>query len=316
MNRPYVPQPILDAAHDRSAARAAQEWTRADELRDEIEAGGWRVIDSGTDFRLEPAVPADRVDSGRLLFGHSLAVPSRLDEPSTAPASVVVLLPHPGTPFEARTLDGLVAASPPGIHHVVVAEAPTPELSAALEAFAGAVEVVGTSTRIGAAALRNIGIRRATGEIVVLVDGLIDLLGDIVSPLIDALADPTVAVAGVDGLSTVDFSAFTPTGAGDAATAIGGPIIAFRRADAHAVGPIDEAFHTSELADTWWSLMLREGEAGSQVREAVVLPDLPIILRGSAVSGELVDREARAVRRERYRLLRRFAGHEDLLAGG
>ena len=57
MTRQHIPQSILDAAHLRSAARAAGDWAEADRLRAEIEAAGWKIVDSGTDFALSPAAP-------------------------------------------------------------------------------------------------------------------------------------------------------------------------------------------------------------------------------------------------------------------
>ena len=69
MSRPYVPQPVLDAAHARAAARAARDWPEADRLRAEIEAAGWRVVDRGTDFRLEPLHPPDVADEAGVRYG-------------------------------------------------------------------------------------------------------------------------------------------------------------------------------------------------------------------------------------------------------
>ena len=52
-------------------------------------AGG--VVDRGTDFRLEPASPPDVPDEAGMRFGRSESVPSRLGEPSTCPATVVLV---------------------------------------------------------------------------------------------------------------------------------------------------------------------------------------------------------------------------------
>src|SRR3954451_8792162 len=54
MARTRIPEAVLTAAHERSAARAARNWPEADRLRGEIEAAGWKVVDRGTDFALEP----------------------------------------------------------------------------------------------------------------------------------------------------------------------------------------------------------------------------------------------------------------------
>ena len=47
-----VPDVIQALADARSAARAERDWARADALRDELEAGGWVVIDGPEGSRL------------------------------------------------------------------------------------------------------------------------------------------------------------------------------------------------------------------------------------------------------------------------
>src|SRR5215207_8256534 len=91
MTRSFIPEEILAAAHDRAAARAAGDWGEADRLRAEIEAAGWKIVDRGTDFALSPAAPPDLADEGRLRYGATAKVPSRLDEPETGIATVVLL---------------------------------------------------------------------------------------------------------------------------------------------------------------------------------------------------------------------------------
>ena len=62
-----------------------------------------------------------------------------------------------------RALDALTGTSPDGVAVVVVADGPSAEQDAALEAVAGRpnVEVVRTSQRLGQAAALNAGLRRA-----------------------------------------------------------------------------------------------------------------------------------------------------------
>src|SRR5689334_6998263 len=91
MPRQRIPEAVLTAAHERAAARAARNWAEADRLRGEIEAAGWKVVDRGTDFALEPAAPATVEDGGLLRYGASVAVPSRLDEAPTGLATVVIV---------------------------------------------------------------------------------------------------------------------------------------------------------------------------------------------------------------------------------
>src|SRR5258706_3237294 len=53
---------------------------------------------------------------------------------------------------------------------------------------------------LGFAAAVNSGIDAAAGEGVILFDSGVDLIGDAVSPLVEALAHPSVVVAGPYGL--------------------------------------------------------------------------------------------------------------------
>src|SRR5215210_8480039 len=81
----------MDAAHERAAARAKGDWPEADRLRDVIETAGWRIVDRGTDFALSPAAPPTIEDAGAVRYGASAAVPSRLAEPPTTDATVVLI---------------------------------------------------------------------------------------------------------------------------------------------------------------------------------------------------------------------------------
>ncbi len=116
-----APPEVTDAARRRSEARAARDWAAADALREEIEAAGWRVVDSGTAYRLEPAAAPDVEVGGEIRYGRSEAVPSRLGEPATGLASVVLVAsPDPGE--TRRVLDAVTASAPPGVDVVLVAD--------------------------------------------------------------------------------------------------------------------------------------------------------------------------------------------------
>ncbi len=91
MTRQRIPEAVLTAAHDRARAREARDWAEADRLRDEIEAAGWKIVDRGTDFALTPAAPPDVEEADRVRYGASANVPSRLEEPATGLATVVLI---------------------------------------------------------------------------------------------------------------------------------------------------------------------------------------------------------------------------------
>jgi cysteinyl-tRNA synthetase len=317
--RPEPPPEVKAAAHARAAARAAHDWPRADALKAEIEAAGWKVIDRGTDFRLDPAAPPTVEDGETVRYGSSAAVPSVLDEGPSAAFSVQLLAEDWPTDL-ARTLAGLRTHAPAGTQVVVVANAPAPAQADRLVAghpdladIGGSPpEVVWTSTRLGEAAARNVGLRRARGEIVVLAETSTEPIGDALTPLAQALADPSIAVAGGFGVVTTDLRRFDEA-TGPAADAIDLAWLAFRREDYATLGPLDEKFAFYRHLDTWWSLVLRVGADGDAPARGAVRLDLPLVRhehRGWTTLSD-ADRD-RLGKRNFYRVLERFREHPDL----
>ena len=322
MTRTRIPDDILDAAHARSAARAARDWPEADRLRDVIEAAGWKIVDRGVDFALSPAAPPDVAEAGRVRYGASANVPSRLDEASVGVATVV-LVATDWPEDVARALAGLGEHGPEGLSVVVVADGPSDEQAATLDAIeagigaAGLVpEVIRTSDRLGYGAALNAGVRRASGPVVIVLDASVEPTGDIVTPLVRALDDPTVALAGPFGIVSGDLRTFSDGGPGDV-DAIEGYCLAFRRSDYAERGPFDERFRFYRNLDIWWSLVLRDEGEGSAPRRALALEGLPLVRHEHRGYASLpLDERDRQSKRNFYRILDRFGSRRDLLLGG
>ena len=316
------PAEIVEAAQRRSAARAERDWSTADELRAEIEAAGWRVVDAGTRFRLEPAHPADEEAGGEIRYGRSDAVPSALDRAPTGVATVVMPV-DAGEPAALAAATAAVRHLQPGANLVVVGDgiddATTSSIREALDAAPtseGAHEIVRTSAPLGRAAALNAGIRRAIGAIVVVLDPSITAMGDVVGPLVAALDDPDVAVAGPLGLVTADLRRFeevVPTKEAVAVAAIQGYCLAFRRSDFVERGPLDEGFRFYRNLDIWWSLVLRDDGEDATPRRAMAVSDLPLA-RGEpwAWTSTPASERDRLSKRNFYRVLDRFRDRLDL----
>ena len=134
---------------------------------------------------------------------------------------------------------------------------------------ARAIEVVpANQAELGFGAAQNRALAEAVGDVVVLVDTSLELTGDMLGPLVAALADPTVAVAGPFGLATGDLCDYEERTAGDVA-AIQGYCLAARRADLLAIGGVQESFTWYRNADIDVSLRLRTLE--SPARRAVAV---------------------------------------------
>lgn len=319
---PVPPDEVVAAARERSAARAAHDWPRADALRAEIEAAGWKVEDAGTAFRLEPAAPPTVEDGDIVRHGASTTVPSVLDKPPSAQFTVA-LVAEDWPDDLARMLAGLRAHAPAGTQVVIVANAPSREQEARLAARGSDLdpiadttpEVIWTSERLGLAAARNLGLRRATGATVVLADTSVELAGDALTPLETALADPGVAVAGGFGLVASDLRRFEAAQGPDV-DAIELCWLAFRRDDYAALGPLDEKFVVDRHLGAWWSLVLRAGPDDGATPRAARRLDLPLVRQTDRPSPGLPAQQGdRLAKRSFYRLLDRFRDRPDLLSG-
>jgi hypothetical protein len=283
------PAKITHLVRERTEARARRDWARADALKAEIEAAGWRVVDRGDRTSVGPAAPASVELEGELRYGSAAAVPSLLDAPATTTWTVVVVASEQPERV-SRLLAALRVHAPAGTGVVVVSNDPSEAQVAALDPEApdrapigGIVpELLRTSTRLGYGAALNIGLRRATGEFVLLADGTAWPTGDALTPLAAAInaaavaGRPTVAAAGGFGLYAGEAGRLRPNalgrepatgeateeaaaGATAGATALEGAWLAFRRSDYLELGPLDEHFVTPAWLDVWWTLRLRAG---------------------------------------------------------
>lgn len=313
MTRQRIPDEVLDAAHARARAREARDWAEADRLRAEIEAAGWKVADRGTDFALTPAAPPDVAEGDRVRYGSSASVPSLLDARPSGVATVVLVATDWPDDLE-RALAGLRRHDPAGTSIVIVANDPSAEQVPVLEGMPpdGDADIVWTSERVGHATALNMGLRRAAAPVVVLLDTSVEATGDVVSPLVEALDDPTVAVAGGWGITSSDLRRFDAAPQGDV-DAIEAYALAFRRADVIDRGPLDEHFRFYRNLDIWWSFVLRDQGEGATPRRAISV-ELPALRHEHRGWTSLPDGERdRQSKRNFYRIIDRFGSRRDLL---
>ena len=167
---------------------------------------------------------------------------------------------------------------------------------------------------LGFAAAVNAGIEAAAGEVVVLFDPGIELTGDAVSRLVDAMRDPTVAVAGPFGLRAEPTMREFDENDGPEVDAVEGYCMAFRRADALAAGGFDPKFRFYRIADVEFSFRMRA--TGGAGKRALAVPGLPLHKHAHRLweSTEPHERE-RLSRRNMYRFLDRWRDRDDLLVG-
>jgi len=164
------------------------------------------------------------------------------------------------------------------------------------------LRVVTLDPPLGFATAVNAGIEAAAGDAVVLFDPGIELTGDAISPLLEALNDPAVVIAGPFGLRAKAGLKEFEEHAGPDVDAIEGYCMAFRRSDAEAVGGFDPKFRFYRIADIEFSFRIRDRGG-----RAVAVAGLPLIKHEHRLWEATPPEERdRLSRRNLYRFLDRW----------
>jgi GT2 family glycosyltransferase len=265
-------------------------------LRERLRLGGWDVLDGAAGSELQ-----------------ALAAPSHPTEPAMPRAVTLLTVAHGWLPDLERWVLSVFTHCKADFEALVVDNSGDLHLAGWLKTRAAErFRSIWIDPPLGFATAVNAGIEAATGDIVVVLDPGVQLVGDAISPLIATLGDPTVAVAGPFGVRGKGMLKEFEESAGPEVDAIEGYCMAFRRADALGVGGFDPKFRFYRIADIEFSFRLRDRGP----RRAVVFPGLPIVKHEHRLweATEPVERD-RLSRRNLYRFLDRWGKREDLLVG-
>lgn len=298
MPDPSPPDAVRRLLDERSAAREARDWTRADALRDELAGLGWEAQDGPSGSTARPILPPAAGP------GAGLADPAEV-----AISMQVAAEDHPED--LARLLGGLLS-SPPAVawELVIVANAPSFELEPLVAAAGLPIDprVIVTEGRLGWADARTLGMQSSRGEVTVLLDSSLEPVGDIAAPLLAAFDDPSVGLAGGWGVTSEDGREFEDAPPGEV-DAVEGYCLAIRREALRAVGGFDRRFRFYRNADLDLSFAIRD--AGWR---AIRTEPLPVERHEHRGYTSLPDDERdRLSRRNFYRFLDHWRDRPDLL---
>ncbi|MEO7295493.1 MAG: glycosyltransferase [Candidatus Limnocylindria bacterium] len=300
-----LPPEIRALVNERSKARKAEDWPRADALRDEIAASGWEVQDGPKRSTARPLLPAEQAATG---YASPDDLTSTLDQAAAVSASVQVVADE--HPDDLRRLLAGLAAHPPSVSWelVVVANAPSFDLEAVLDGAPAEPAVLHTSERLGWADARTLGMRRSRGKTTVLLDTSIQPTGDFLAPLLATFDDLSIGLAGAWGVTSADARQFEDAPPGEV-DAIEGYCLAVRREALRTVGGFDRRFRFYRNADLDFSFAVRD--AGWR---AVRTEPLPLTRHEHRGYTSLPDTERdRLSRRNFYRFLDHWGDRRDLL---
>ncbi|HET9878670.1 MAG TPA: glycosyltransferase [Candidatus Limnocylindria bacterium] len=303
-----APADVLELVEQRAAARSAGDFGRADALRDRIHALGWEVQDGPTGSTVRPTLPDVSAAAGTGYVSPE-ALTSRLDEAATTRLSVVLVADDHLDDLE-RALRSL-AAHPPAVgwELVLVANAPAASVDPVVAAGPPVeATVLETSERLGWGDAANLGLRRAMGEVIALLDTSLEATGDWATPLLAAFSDPGVGVAGGWGVRSGNARQFEEAPPGEV-DAVEGYCFAVRREALREAGLFDHRYRWYRHADLDLSFAIRG--AGWRAVRTAALPFTRHEHRGYAAFDE--PELARQSKRNFYRFLRRWGDRRDLL---
>jgi GT2 family glycosyltransferase len=252
------------------------------------------------------------VDSAQGSELKALKAPPSTMPPPTSRAVTLLTVVHGWKPDAERWLLSVFTHAKADFEALIVDNSGDIRIAAWLESRAAErLRSIRLEPPLGFAAAVNAGIEAAAGAVVILFDSGVDLTGDAVTPLVAALADPSVVVAGPYGLraqgTPKEFAAST----GPEVDAIEGYCMAFRRADAQALEGFDPRFQFYRIADIEFSFRLRDRGG-----RAVVVPNLPLEKHEHRLWEATDPKERqRLSRRNMYRFLDRWGQRPDLLVG-
>jgi GT2 family glycosyltransferase len=294
------PREIGALARERDAARAARDFATADALRDRIAERGWTVVDGPDGWRLEPAQESSPLPAGPR---QAKDIPSVWDRPPTADVSVHWVCE--GWPGDiARAIASFRRFQGARRVHPVVADVTDGDAGA----FGEDVEVLRLAPGTGWAATVNAGLRRASGDLVFVMDGSIEITGDVFTPLEAALSDPSVGIAGPFGIVTQDLRQFDERKGAGPCDAVEGYFMAMRRPLLSDAGLFDEKFRWYRTADIEFSFRVKD------LGRSTVVVDLPVVRHEHRMWFNTVPADrARWSKRNYYRFLDRWRDRWDLV---
>jgi hypothetical protein len=304
-----VPEEVRQLAEERAQARQDKDFARADELRDLIDAVGWKVVDTADGFDLVEKPPFDAhlsladAMSGRrvtaelviavLLDGWPEDVGICLDALNVhAPTGAVILIMDCGNVDGVGLVAEKWASKYPGRFHVV--------------------HLTGQLTELGWSRVVSAAIELSSCDYFALMDISTIVEGSVFELLIQECASPGVVVSGWQGVNVDledNWRSFVPSTPGEVDAVLGYLMVFDRKAIEQVRAHEKARFYRN--ADMEWCLALRE--AGGRIR----VPEDPLAVRQGRHHGYYDSDPAYRDQQSKKtydRILQRFRGRVELLA--
>lgn len=268
------PADIAAQMVQRTYARQLFQFDNADAIRVAICSKGFAVRDTATGTIIVP-------DTARVnMISTARDIPSQLTKPAVHTFSIN-LIAHNNHDDLQRCLHSIVHhAGTQDIEIIIIDNGSTDETLDLLHRLQREQHINGIPVAtifadhdMGFAAGRNATFRASLGKYIIVLDTSIEINGDIWSPILATLHNPTIGLTGPYGLVTEDLKEFTDSNGPDV-DAIEGYLMAFPRAALLEVGPADEKFRFYRLMDIDYSFEFKKAgyrvAANSTIAERII----------------------------------------------
>ena len=296
----------------RMALRRQAAFADADALRSDVLSEGLVVEDVGETSRVRPQTPLEQQESRWASVSASREIPSLLDQPDLYDFTFLINA-YDYVDDVRRCVESILAnTSGASVEVVVVDNGSTDGTADYLEEAQrqhNNVKVIHCDHVVGDAAGKNIGLKQARGRYILLMDASVEVVGDMLKPVAEQLADRSVGVFGPYGLTTDDMQHFHEEVDRGDADAMQAYCMSFRRDDLAAVGLMHESFRFYRNLDIDYCFQFKN--AGFRI---VCDSSLPLVRHEHRQWEELDNNQRDELSRKNFgRFLRRWGNRPDLL---
>lgn len=310
-----IPQPILATINERCTLRQRADYSGADARRSSVLSCGYVVEDTVEGTRVRPKTALEQREERWRSISSSREVESFLERPSEYDFTVI-LNAYNYVDDVRRCVNSILKYSGGYSWEIVIIDNGstdgTAEWLEELRSRRPNVRVVHCDHTIGDAAGKNVALKQSLGKTIIVLDTSVEIVGDILSPISQYLADNSIGVFGPYGLTTSDMRHFHEEVDQGEADAIQGYCMAFRREDIKSVGLMRENFRFYRNLDIDYCFQFKD--RGYRV---VADNSLPMIRHEHRQWSELDSNQRDELSRKNFgRFLKRWGNRPELLIAG
>jgi GT2 family glycosyltransferase len=310
--RYQLPESVITTVAHRSSLRQRAEYATTDTLREELSSQGYLVEDTQSHTRIRPKTPLEQQREKWHAVSSSREVENFLRRPSLYDFTFILNAYEYVGDIQRGVQSMLKYSEGYSAEIIVIDNGSTDGTADWLEEFQAQhsnVRVIHCDHVVGDAAGKNIGLKQSLGKIIIIMDGSVEIVGDILGPIAQQLADETVGVFGPYGLTTDDMRHFHEEVSQGDADAIQAYCMAFRREAVNRVGLMRECFRFYRNLDIDYCFQFK-----NQGYRIVADNTLPLVRHEHRQWTELDENVRDELSRKNFgRFLRLWGNRPDLL---